>query len=104
MELETKTRNFSIGLECEDGIFLPPWAPLEDVSDGDIALRGIIYIVFLAYLFVGIAYLCDKFMDSIQVIASKRKEIKVQDENGNESTVVVQVWNETVANLTLMVI
>ena len=40
-------------------------------------------------------------MDSIQIIASKRKEVKVQDENGNESTVEVQVWNETVANLTL---
>ena len=38
-------------------------------------------------------------MDSIQIIASKRKEVKVQDENGNESTVEVQVWNET--NLTL---
>ena len=63
MELQTKARNFSAGLECKDGIFLPPFVVSEDVSDGDIALRGIIYLLFLAYLFVGIAYLCDKFMN-----------------------------------------
>jgi len=63
MMLNTKVRNFSVGLECKDGIFLPPWTPPEDMSTGDLALRGIVYIVFLTYLFVGIAYLCDKFMN-----------------------------------------
>ena len=41
-----QTRNSSKGsLECQDGIFLPVWTPLEDVSDGDIALRGKLLLI-----------------------------------------------------------
>ena len=43
-------------------------------------------------------------MNSIQIITSKKKEVKIRDENGMAQIVVVQVWNTTVANLTLMVI
>ena len=42
-------------------------------------------------------------MDSIQIITSKRKEVTIKDEHGRNKTIVVQVWNETVSNLTLMV-
>ena len=41
-------------------------------------------------------------MASIQMITSKKKEVQVQGEHGETKTVVVRVWNETVANLTLM--
>lgn len=89
-------------LMCVDGILLPVWLPLSNVSPGKVAFRGIIYILSLAYLFVGVAILADKFMASIEMITSKKKVIKVKDETGKSQTVVVRVWNETVANLTLM--
>ena len=84
-------------LTCEPGLFLPPWEPQEGVTDAQVALRGIVYIVSMAYMFVGIAYLSDKFMAAIEMITSKRQEVEVKGK-----IVVVRVWNETVANLTLM--
>lgn len=89
-------------LLCVDGIILPAWMPLQNVSTGVVAFRGIVYIASLIYLFVGVAILADKFMASIEMITSKKKVVKVKDENGKTQTVVVRVWNETVANLTLM--
>lgn len=41
-------------------------------------------------------------MAAIEVITSKEKEVKVRKKNGETQIVVVRVWNETVANLTLM--
>ena len=89
-------------LECTDGTFLPAWLPLEDVSTGEVVGRGIVYILAMAYLFVGIAYLADIFMASIEMITSSKKEVVIKDENNIEQTVVVRVWNQTVANLTLI--
>ncbi|KAI9562930.1 hypothetical protein GHT06_010386 [Daphnia sinensis] len=89
-------------LLCSDGILLPAWLPLQNVGTGTVAFRGLVYIASLIYLFVGVAILADKFMASIEMITSKKKEVKVKDANGKVQTVVVRVWNETVANLTLM--
>ena len=89
-------------LFCVDGIILPAWLPLHNVGTGIVVFRGLVYIVSLVYLFVGVAILADKFMASIEMITSKKKVVKVKDENGKIQTVVVRVWNETVANLTLM--
>ena len=94
--------NSSSKLHCEPGIFLPPWMPQDDVSTGQIVGRGIVYVLSLAYIFVGIGFLTHKFMASILMVTSKRKEVKVRDENGNMQTVVVQIWNQTVAAITLM--
>ena len=41
-------------------------------------------------------------MAAIEVITSKEKEVKVRKPSGETQIVVVRVWNETVANLTLM--
>ena len=41
-------------------------------------------------------------MESIEVITSKTKEIEYEDAEGNPVVKEVQVWNATVANLTLM--
>lgn len=89
-------------LLCVDGMILPAWEPLIDVPKGMVAFRGIVYIIVLIYLFVGVAILADKFMASIEMITSKKREVKMRDRDGKLQTVVVRVWNETVANLTLM--
>jgi solute carrier family 8 (sodium/calcium exchanger) len=41
-------------------------------------------------------------MASIEFITSKKKEVQVKDEFGRPKTIVVHIWNETVANMTLM--
>jgi solute carrier family 8 (sodium/calcium exchanger) len=55
------------------------------------------YLVALGYLFLGVAISADTFMASIEVITSKtRTEVIAGQE------VEVEIWNGTVANLTLM--
>ncbi|KAG7297745.1 hypothetical protein JYU34_018463 [Plutella xylostella] len=88
-------------LACADGVVLPAWQPLEDVPTYEIAYRGVIYFVALMYLFIGVSIVSDRFMAAIEVITSREKEVRVR-RNGSEQIVVVRVWNETVANLTLM--
>lgn len=67
------------------------------------AVRGILYIVAIAYFFVGIAIASDIFMGSIEVITSKKRTVVKWDKVKNErQEIQVLIWNETVANLTLM--
>ncbi|XP_045776926.1 sodium/calcium exchanger 3 isoform X2 [Maniola jurtina] len=88
-------------LKCEDGLVLPVWLPLEDVPTLHIAIRGLVYFVTLMYLFIGVSIVSDRFMAAIEVITSREKEVRVR-RNGSDHIIVVRVWNETVANLTLM--
>lgn len=41
-------------------------------------------------------------MASIEVITSQEKEVKLKKINGECTIVLVRIWNETIANLTLM--
>lgn len=86
----------------EDGLLLPVWMPQIGISVGDRFARGACYFLFLFYLFIGVSIVSDRFMAAIEVITSKEKEVKVKKPNGEVQIVVVRVWNETVANLTLM--
>ncbi|XP_053613359.1 sodium/calcium exchanger Calx isoform X3 [Plodia interpunctella] len=88
-------------LQCSEGLVLPTWKPLEDVPTLDIALRGVVYFLALMYLFIGVSIVSDRFMAAIEVITSREKEVRVR-RNGSDQIIVVRVWNETVANLTLM--
>ncbi|XP_063729584.1 sodium/calcium exchanger 1-like isoform X2 [Symsagittifera roscoffensis] len=66
-------------------------------------LRGTLYVLGLGFLFVGISIVSDIFMQSIEMITSKKRVVKYYDA---EAQVMAQkevlIWNETVANLTLM--
>ncbi|XP_049878114.1 sodium/calcium exchanger 2 isoform X2 [Pectinophora gossypiella] len=88
-------------LQCSDGLVLPAWRPLQDVPTFEIAIRGVVYFVALLYLFIGVSIVSDRFMAAIEVITSREKEVRVR-RNGSDQIIVVRVWNETVANLTLM--
>ncbi|XP_050306030.1 sodium/calcium exchanger 3 isoform X2 [Anthonomus grandis grandis] len=89
-------------INCSDGLILPCWQPLDDVSLLDKTGRGILYFLFLAFLFIGVSIVSDRFMAAIEVITSQEREVSVRKANGEKQIVVVRVWNETVANLTLM--
>lgn len=89
-------------LMCSEGLVIPLWLPLTNVSTGDRVARGIFYFFVMVYLFIGVSIVSDRFMAAIEVITSKEKEVVIKKKNGEKQIVVVRVWNETVANLTLM--
>merc|ERR1719381_11008 len=73
------------------------------MSIGDRFGRGLLYGILMIYLFIGVAIASDKFMESIEMITAQEKEVSIKDpKTGKTQVVVVKVWNETVANLTLM--
>jgi solute carrier family 8 (sodium/calcium exchanger) len=69
-----------------------------------IQLRAVLYFIFLLYLVLGIAIIADIFMSSIETITSRRRKIRYPEpgEKDKYITVEVRIWNDTVANLTLM--
>jgi len=78
---------------CNDGLLLsgPSMTPL----------NAGFYVFLLLWSFVGVAIAADVFMVAIEVITSS-ESTKVVTVNGVTRTFTVQVWNATVANLTLM--
>nr|XP_045593299.1 sodium/calcium exchanger 1-like isoform X5 [Procambarus clarkii] len=87
---------------CKEGLILPVWSPQEDLTSGDRVARAIVYFVLMIWFFIGVSIVSDRFMGSIEKITSQEKEVSVKRPNGDTQIIVVQVWNETVANLTLM--
>jgi len=78
-----------------NGDTLLPLIPYENTWD--INRRAILYLLFLGWLFLGVAISADCFMAAIEVITSQTETVVVNGEN-----VELEVWNSTVANLTLM--
>jgi len=100
---EGPVKNDDEGINCEDGLLIPIWPGFEEMSMGDRFGRGLLYIALMIYLFIGVAIASDKFMESIEMITAQEKEVSIKDpKSGKTQVVVVKVWNETVANLTLM--
>merc|ERR1711962_720517 len=93
----------SSGINCDDGLLIPPWPGTDEMSAGDRFGRGLLYATLMLYLFIGVAIVSDKFMESIEMITAQEKEMSVKDpRTGKTQVIIVKVWNETVANLTLM--
>ncbi|XP_053472651.1 sodium/calcium exchanger 1a [Ictalurus furcatus] len=99
--LANNTESCSGSYECKEGVILPIWRP-EYPSFGDKLARATIYFVAMAYMFLGVSIIADRFMASIEVITSQEKEITIKKPNGETTTTTVRIWNETVSNLTLM--
>lgn len=66
-------------------------------------VRGFIYLLALLWCFMGVSILADVFMCSIEKITSKTRKITIASTSkaGTEE-IEIRVWNDTVANLTLM--
>merc|ERR1712045_674953 len=91
------------GVNCGDGLIVPIWKPYDNLGGGDRFGRGVLYIILMVWLFIGVAIVSDRFMESIETITAQEKEVTIKDpRTGKNQIVVVKVWNETVANLTLM--
>ncbi|XP_043672127.1 sodium/calcium exchanger 1 isoform X3 [Vespula pensylvanica] len=89
-------------VRCEPGLMIPMWTPIENLHLIDVIFRGVVYFFLLLYLFIGVSIISDRFMAAIEVITSKEKELVVRRQGREPTIVIVRVWNETVANLTLM--
>merc|ERR1712142_292316 len=91
-------------IQCKDGVLLPAWiTPGNDAGEGWVAVKAFVYFVLMFILFIGIAIISDRFMEAIEYITAQEKEIKVRDKTtGKKHLVTVKIWNDTVANLTLM--
>ncbi|XP_065661167.1 sodium/calcium exchanger 1 isoform X2 [Hydra vulgaris] len=90
-------------LKCKPGIVLPVWKSADSESKAVIAGKAFVYLVAMFYFFLGISIISDIFMSAIEIITSKEKEVLVRDRvTGKKHRVTVKIWNETVANLTLM--
>lgn len=78
--------------------------PIINESDWAKAVRIIFYLVALIWSFTGVAIIADVFMCAIETITSKVKVVKVAKPGATDDydEVEVRVWNDTVANLTLM--
>mmetsp|Transcript_16130 Transcript_16130/g.44612 ORF Transcript_16130/g.44612 Transcript_16130/m.44612 type:complete len:728 (-) Transcript_16130:125-2308(-) len=64
------------------------------------SVRGFLYLAAMVYWFYGIAIISDLFMSAIETVTSRRIRKKIACGNGGFRT--VQLWNKTVATLTLM--
>ena len=85
------------GGPCESSILIPG----ENLWNEGV--RGFLYILALLYIFMGVAIASDIFMCSIEMITSKKRTIVRWDEEKQERVErEVLLWNETVANLTLL--
>lgn len=99
-EFENCTIDLNVYTCSDKGLVLPIFSEYT----WPIPARAIIYGGALIWCFLGVAIIADIFMCSIEKITSKTHIIKIansQAENGYDS-IEVQVWNDTVANLTLM--
>jgi len=78
--------------------------PFVNESTWDWRVRAALYGFALLYSFLGISIVSDLFMSAIEKITSKTKEIHIagSDPNAPADVIEVPVWNDTVANLTLM--
>ena len=78
--------------------------PIINESDWAKAVRIIFYFIALIWSFTGVAIIADVFMCAIETITSKVKVVKVAKPGATDDydEVEVRVWNDTVANLTLM--
>ena len=78
--------------------------PLISEYTWSVQARATVYFIGLIWCFLGVAIVADVFMCAIEKITSKTAVVKVANserESGYEE-VEVKVWNNTVANLTLM--
>jgi len=65
-------------------------------------IRAILYFIGLGWCFLGIAIVCDQFMAAIEEVTSKQRVVWVKVHGDTKHKFHKKIWNDTVANLTLM--
>eukprot|EP00931_Biecheleriopsis_adriatica_P086006 TRINITY_DN60746_c0_g1_i1.p1 TRINITY_DN60746_c0_g1~~TRINITY_DN60746_c0_g1_i1.p1 ORF type:complete len:826 (+),score=124.68 TRINITY_DN60746_c0_g1_i1:83-2560(+) len=79
------------------GLLMPFFGdPEQELRKG---LRAVLYLLGLIWLLMAVANVSEVFMSAIECITSKKRRV-IDQTTGKSRT--VKVWNDTVANLTLM--
>lgn len=93
-----------IDYECSKEVEGTLFLPILNESEWSKAVRIIFYFVALIWSFTGVAIVADVFMCAIETITSKIKIVKVAKPgtDNDYEEVEIRVWNDTVANLSLM--
>jgi len=86
---------------CGDGTWLIPIGGEMEQTWNE-GLRACLYLVGMAWCFIGIAIVCDQFMGAIEEITAAERKVWVCVQGGVKHKIRKKVWNSTVANLTLM--
>ena len=78
--------------------------PLINEDNWNLKVRAMLYLAAMIWCFLGVAIISDLFMCSIERITSKTRKIRISDPKDKDGfrEVEVKVWNDTVANLSLM--
>ncbi|KAK4027638.1 sodium/calcium exchanger 3 isoform X1 [Daphnia magna] len=77
--------------------------PLISEFTWPIEVRAFLYLFGLLYCFMGVAIIADIFMGAIEKITSTTRKVYLSRGDSQEPEVIeVRIWNDTVANLTLM--
>jgi len=79
----------------DGGVILPLLGEWE--ADWPTGVKVLLYMLGLFWCFLGVSIIADIFMTAIEKITSAKKRVMRQGK-----LVTVKVWNDTVANLTLM--
>lgn len=79
----------------KEGILIPFSDSERQASDW---LRAPIYVMSLVWCFIGVSIGADLFVSSIEAITAVRKKVRLK----NGRLLTLKVWNDTVANLSLM--
>lgn len=87
--------NVPICKEGGTGIILPVYAGEYKLNSG---FRTVVYGIFIVYCFLGVSIVADIFMSAIEEVTNRRRKVR----NSEGVFMTVYVWNETVANLSLM--
>lgn len=64
--------------------------------------RTLLYFCILIWSFQGVNVICDEFMAAIEQITSSTKSVWRTNDKGEKVEAQVTVWNQTLANLSLM--
>ncbi|XP_046450400.1 sodium/calcium exchanger 3-like isoform X2 [Daphnia pulex] len=84
---------------CSNALLLP----LISEFTWSIEVRAFLYLFGLLYCFTGVAIIADIFMGAIEKITSTTRKVYLSRGESQEPEVIeVRIWNDTVANLTLM--
>ncbi|CAG5125255.1 unnamed protein product [Candidula unifasciata] len=86
---------------CSQGYLLLP--VINEYTWGN-GVRAFLYLAGLLWCFLGVAHLADVFMASIERITSRTRTVRIADGEAENGYIEVElkVWNDTVANLSLL--
>ena len=85
---------------AKEGLLLP----LVNEYTWSVGARAFIYLIGLLWCFFAVAIIADVFMCAIERITSKTTKVRIPDKDEPEGyrELEVKVWNNTVANLSLL--